>query len=112
MHLIYGEHNSLIVIILNIILIGCLIYYLLKNFDNLSNPILIAFFIILGGGISNIVDRVFKGFVIDYIDINYLIKYPIFNLADIFIVVGVVLIIVCLIIKEVTEQENNRIGRI
>lgn len=62
---------------------------------------------ILGGGISNLLDRVFRGYVVDYIDINYLIKYPIFNLADILIVIGVLLIIGNLLFNKTRKQENS-----
>jgi len=65
-----------------------------------------ALAMILGGGIGNLIDRVSKGFVVDYIDINYLIKYPIFNLADIFIVIGTIVIIGNLIFRELTKQEK------
>ena len=58
----------------------------------------IAFVLLYGGIISNLFDRVFYGYVIDYIDLN--INYPIFNLADTFIVIGIVLIIIAIIKKE------------
>ena len=59
---------------------------------------------ILGGGISNLIDRLFRGYVIDYIDINNIFKYPIFNLADIFIVIGVITIVAYIIINTIREQ--------
>ena len=65
---------------------------------------------ILGGGISNLIDRLFRGFVIDYLDINYLFKYPIFNLADICIVIGVFLIIMSLFFNK--QERGNKGGRI
>lgn len=45
----------------------------------------------MGGGLGNLVDRLMFGFVSDFISIGYL---PIFNLADIFIVLGVILMII------------------
>jgi signal peptidase II len=47
----------------------------------------IAFTMIIAGGIGNILDRIFRGYVIDYIDVNKLIAYPVFNFADILVVV-------------------------
>ena len=45
---------------------------------------------IAGGGIGNMIDRIFRGYVVDMFDLQFM-DYPIFNLADIFVVVGVIL---------------------
>lgn len=50
--------------------------------------------ILLGGILGNLVDRIRVGYVIDYIDFNFgSYHYPIFNLADIFIVISILCII-------------------
>ena len=46
--------------------------------------------LILGGGIGNVIDRMCRGYVVDMFDLQF-ISYPIFNLADCFVVVGVIL---------------------
>lgn len=46
---------------------------------------------LLGGGLGNMIDRVLRGYVVDMLDISPLFDYPIFNLADCFVVVGAVL---------------------
>ena len=46
---------------------------------------------ILGGGLGNMIDRVWHGYVVDMLDISPLLEYPVFNLADCFVVVGAVL---------------------
>jgi len=45
---------------------------------------------ILGGGVGNIIDRIVRGYVVDMFDLE-LFTYPIFNLADCFVVVGAIL---------------------
>ncbi len=59
-----------------------------------------AYSLVLSGIVGNLIDRIFYGKVIDYIDFN-LFGYdaPIFNFADICIVVGVIMIVFILIIK-------------
>lgn len=94
-----GNNKLFIIILLNIILIGALLYGLLKNFNKLNESSIISTSMILGGGISNLLDRLFRGFVVDYIDINYLFQYPVFNLADIFIVIGVLFLIIILLFR-------------
>jgi signal peptidase II len=56
---------------------------------NLTKPHFFGFFLILSGAISNIVDRVRFGCVIDFIDIRV---WPVFNFADIYITIGSVIV--------------------
>tara|TARA_B100000945_G_C20228428_1_gene524069 strand:+ start:117 stop:575 length:459 start_codon:yes stop_codon:yes gene_type:complete len=78
---------SLISIIFSIIL-----FYLLL-FKNSANKIeLYSYSFILGGTIGNGLDRVIRGFVVDFININ-VINFPVFNFADISINIGFILII-------------------
>ncbi|MFC1711259.1 signal peptidase II [Patescibacteria group bacterium] len=47
--------------------------------------------LILGGGISNIIDRIFRGGVVDFVNLKPLflgLNLPVFNLADVFIAIG------------------------
>lgn len=46
---------------------------------------------IYGGGLGNMIDRVWHGYVVDMLDISPLFSYPVFNLADCFVVVGAIL---------------------
>ena len=49
-----------------------------------------ACLLILGGGIGNIIDRIRLGYVVDMFDL-LLFEYPVFNLADCFVVVGAII---------------------
>lgn len=95
--------KRIIIIVISILLISFLIYvlkkdYILKNKDTwLAN---IAFGILFGGIVGNLFDRIVRGFVIDYINVSF---FSIFNLADIAITFGVVL----LIIDNIKESKNN-----
>lgn len=56
---------------------------------------LLSLSFILAGAVGNLIDRVVHGFVIDFIDLHYQSFYwPVFNVADIFISIGVLLLIV------------------
>ena len=51
---------------------------------------LCAAMLVLGGGIGNMIDRICRGYVVDMFDLEFM-SYPIFNRADCFVVVGVIL---------------------
>lgn len=96
---------------LNILIIFSLIGLLLifryiKLFkSNLRNNI--SFGLILGGITGNLIDRLFLEYVRDFISvkiINY--NFPVFNVADMMIVIGVILLIIS-IIKGDDKDENN-----
>ena len=67
-----------------------LIYFILKNNINKTTD-LISYSFILGGTLGNGIDRIFKGYVVDFINLNF-INFPIFNIADTAINIGFFLI--------------------
>ena len=58
----------------------------------ISNIDLFSYSFILGGTMGNGLDRIIKGYVIDFINLNF-IEFPVFNIADISINIGLVLIL-------------------
>ena len=88
------DDNTWIVTVISLLIIIGIIYYVYRN--RVSKKILkIGYGLILGGAIGNFIDRVVYGYVIDFIDIDIFgWNYPIFNLADMFIVVGVILVMI------------------
>ena len=74
------------------IIFTILLTYLIvrKNTLNLSD--LLSYSFLLGGTVGNGIDRTLKGFVIDFINLNF-INFPVFNIADISINIGLVFII-------------------
>lgn len=88
------DNNTWIVTVISLLIIIGIIYYVYRNI--VSKKILkIGYGLILGGAIGNFIDRIVYGYVIDFIDIDIFgWNYPIFNLADMFIVVGVILVMI------------------
>ena len=74
--------------------------YLIIKRNNINVWEKISIISIISGGIGNLIDRVFRGFVVDYIDINPIIKFPMFNLADILIVLGCITLIINLVLRK------------
>ena len=78
---------SLISIIFSILLI-----YLIFRKNTLNSFDLYSYSFILGGTIGNGIDRIYKGFVIDFINLN-IINFPVFNIADITINIGFIFLL-------------------
>ena len=78
---------SLISIFFSIILI-----YLILRRNTLNSLDLYSYSFILGGTIGNGIDRILKGYVIDFINLN-IINFPVFNIADISINIGFIILL-------------------
>ena len=74
------------------ITITVLLIYFILNKKLKSNIDLLGYSFILGGTFGNGIDRLTKGYVIDFINLNF-IEFPVFNIADISINIGLILII-------------------
>ena len=105
-----GADSILVLIGIDLFIVIFLIKYLTKNFKTLNEKVTLSLLLILSGGISNLTDRLLRGYVVDYLDINELINFPVFNIADICIVVGAIIMIVTILISTVKEQENIKKG--
>ena len=78
-----------------LVLFGYLLY---KAKDNLSKA---ALHLMIGGTIGNFIDRIVTTYVVDFLSFNIFgWDFPVFNLADTFLTIGVILYIICLILEE------------
>ena len=90
-----------LIILISLIIMVFLYIYMKKFKENKRN--IIAFSLIYGGLFGNLINRLVTGYVIDFIDVyifNY--NYPIFNLADSFIFIGI-----CLLLYAIFKGEDN-----
>ncbi len=78
---------SLISIFFSILLI-----YLIFRKNTLNTFDLYSYSFILGGTIGNGIDRIYRGFVVDFINLN-IINFPVFNIADISINIGLIFLL-------------------
>lgn len=84
----FGMGTKYIVLAFSIIIIIGILVFMKKEKNKIKNYW--PYILILSGAIGNLIDRVFRGYVIDFIDVNIL-NFPNFNIADICIVVGATL---------------------
>ncbi|MCF6137033.1 signal peptidase II [Pseudalkalibacillus berkeleyi] len=93
-------------IIVTIVVMIAVIYYL--HTEAIGNDLLsTSLALILGGAVGNFIDRLFRGEVVDFLDF-YIINYdfPIFNIADSALVIGVGLIAIAFLLEGRTSKEN------
>jgi signal peptidase II len=89
------QQKRIFFIIITTIVILLIILYLYKNYNVLSNFAKFSITLFLSGAIGNFIDRLRLGYVIDFLRVNLIKSYdfPVFNMADVFIVVGTALIV-------------------
>lgn len=93
-------------IVVTIAVVISMIYFAISNKNDLM--LKISIYILIGGAIGNLIDRIFRGYVVDFIDIRFgkLYDFPVFNIADIAVVVGAILLAVS-IFKQEKEKKNE-----
>lgn len=88
------ENNRVLFIAIGIISIYLIWRFLIKDKD-LNKYYIVIYSMLIAGIIGNMIDRIIYGYVIDYVSFNIIgYSFPIFNLADIFIVVSVIMLII------------------
>ncbi len=97
-----------IISIATVIAIVAIAYYLYKEKNKLSLVEKMGFIYILAGAIGNMWDRAFRGFVVDMMDFRGIWSY-VFNLADVWINIGVIFILLDqFILKKKRETEEDK----
>lgn len=95
-------------IILTIIVSFVIVYMFYKAPKNKDyNKMRISLILIFAGAIGNLIDRIIRGYVIDFFEFKF-ISWPVFNIADIYVVIGTVYLIWLLIfvIKEEPKEKE------
>ena len=98
-----GLISPWLLIIIGLLVVG-FIFYLMKSASDMFEEW--SFLIIISGALSNIIDRIFNGYVIDFIYFHYKdFFWPAFNFADIYITIGIIMIVI-----NILRKMNNSIS--
>lgn len=98
--------QMLFVVITLIVLGGVLYYWRQIPQGRMGIWMKVALILIISGAIGNVIDRVWLNYVRDMFYF-VLIDFPVFNVADICVVVGVFMLVPTLLLSEIQEEKNN-----
>lgn len=100
--------NRLLLILIAIVCL-LLVYFLLIRGKEITKFEQVNYTLLISGIMGNLFDRIIRGYVIDYLDFKILGYYfPVFNLADIFIVIGTILIVISVFKGEENGKDSSR----
>lgn len=103
---LFSDARILFIIISILVLIALAALY--SRMPNRTNWLRIGTSLIYGGAMGNLLERMAKGYVVDFLDFR-IINFPVFNFADIAVCVGAVLLVIHFIIcdKKNDDKENT-----
>lgn len=91
---LFGSHPLLLTALASVVLIS---FYLWYRREGASAGVHVAFALIFGGAVGNIIDRLRSGYVHDFIDLRW---WPVFNVADSAITIGVAILLLQMLVHE------------
>lgn len=103
------EGQMIFFYIVTLIVIGVIVYYM-QTQGKQDKVFAFSLSLILGGAIGNFIDRLFLQFVVDMIRLEF-ITFPIFNVADMALTVGVTLMLIYLFYDEWKEYRQKKVGK-
>ena len=99
------QGGNFIILAIAIILTGVIIWTMLKGKERMLK---ISLALVAGGAIGNIIDRIFRGGVVDFIDARF-VDFYVFNVADCFVCIGAGIMILWLLVSK--NGEGNSKGK-
>lgn len=91
--------------VVTIIAVVVILTLMIKNRSNGNRWFMIGLTLILAGAIGNFIDRVRLGYVIDMFQTDF-VNFPIFNVADITLVIGVICVLIYIILDEKEQRKK------
>ena len=83
-----GSNSTIMYVLTNVVILGTIFKFMTTQNQFVDKKLKIFLSFILAGGISNVIDRLARGYVTEFIHFTPNINLPVFNLADIFVLIG------------------------
>lgn len=86
-------NSGMMYIVTNLIIIVIITRFMLSQNQFIDKILKVFLSFIIAGGISNLIDRIVRGYVLEWINISKIDWLPMFNIADILVLVGWILVV-------------------
>lgn len=102
------EGSQVMLIIMSLVFLGIFIWYFIVE-KKKSWLLIVTFAFLFAGCLGNLYDRIVFGYVRDFIQFAFWQSFPIFNFADTFLTIGVIMFIIYLLIPLFKKQGKNKV---
>lgn len=99
------QDKRILFLLLTIVVVIGLVVYFLRTYKTNHKMLNIAYAMIISGAIGNFYDRLVQGYVVDFLEFTFF-NFPIFNIADILVTGGALLLIIHMLFLE--EKEASK----
>lgn len=103
----FSDSTVLLSVFTGIVILALIIYIFSGKVK--SKITLVSLTMIIAGGIGNLIDRIFRGYVVDFIEVQFT-DFAVFNFADILVTCGAFLLIGYLIYDTVKDYKTKKAG--
>lgn len=102
-----GQRSFFIILTL---IVSCVIVYIFYKtpINKEYNKMRVSLVLIFAGAIGNLIDRMIRGYVVDFFEFKF-ISWPVFNMADIYVVIGTIYLIWLLIFVIKEEPKDKKV---
>ncbi len=103
-----GQKGTITFIITNVIVLGIIFKFMKMQKEQIDGKTYGALCLIIAGAIGNLIDRLFRGYVVKFIDFTPILKFiPVINIADILIILGWILLAVFFALFAIKVRKEN-----
>lgn len=103
-----GSNSTIMYVITNLVILSVIFKFITTQNEFIDNKLKVFLSLIFAGGITNVIDRIFRGYVIEFIDFKELINLPVFNIADIAVIIGWIGVAAIFAAFTVNEFRSNK----
>lgn len=102
-----GSNSKAMYLATNLVILGVIFKFISTQNEFVDRKLKVFLSFILAGGISNVIDKLIRGYVTEFIDFRQLVNLPVINIADLFILIGWVATAAIFAVFTVKEWKNK-----